>query len=1153
MKRFLGGAWLIEECGAWMPCGIMRAPPLAAHSSSEYSGRILACHARDPGSIPGPSVFIVSLAAFRGCCSGLTLLVEYHVAIVVTRVQFPADASTFFLWHFSPRNGAVNWKCTVLRPIVTHGILTASSTVVMDLSHPGLLTPTPHSLPPRLCAQYEFSVDMAGKAANLGQIDPTLLKRPSMAAPDSPDPKHLSFSSGLHGDKVLPSLLHIPSTHFISTFSFIGRFPFPLLRKVHPSTSRRLILYQLLLSSNGVLPRFRTSTDKVLSTMLYILCNGPLVLSDSLLNISVYTAGASNSNLVLMQTAPIWTAVAGALLCLCGTWISCRALRAVSQERKTVLAAFLALSKDAVRVEFRRLQRKEQLDDAASPSAPVIRSSSGLLRPTTDHHRTTRTVPPGGPGSLSSSASANWDAASTSSGRSSAASPSAKSVTSPSLTAKRCDFPPTVPEDPSLPPTPQPPSRPVTPSDDGGDAGSPTMMPIVWPPGSAKNPPEVFTELEEISDPSSADRTAGDPGSALLVPSGSLVDLLRTEGRIQGVGACSVASIVFHPLGGSPALHPHLGDPAKIRYLMPPALDGHDHRELRVGGGDLTKAAPRCHVAAGLGGDDHHHRDERTGKSHVVPDMDVGAEENGPTRPPNVTMTTIPGPREGQSGASSPSVGQPSDDDDTEQDRLRQAMRRDEHEETRSVEADPRKTDHAADETRVGRRMKHLEAMHVITPGVLVRVVVAAVGVSLLIFGSGFVGLGHAFKVATFQTQIAASGIQSTQIGLSANLVYQLVFNQSIAVAPAPSLLPEEAAALQDIFAGLDSRYGLLHRTRSSLRLAVKQIATEMFELHKVLTSGGASSRFGSLVLPAGLHSLTEMDITWYTTGSCWAWDLENNCAPGRIANWGPNGTLAGWYMDYIQALDRMVRYEDSADLTGLQDTAFIDTSYYDDLSEGLERITMLYGVAFDAALATQSSLEMVFFGISIGAVVLSYFFLFRVNLIGREVVKTALMRAFLPVASQGLAKGTGKGLPPMNVKELDDLRSAFLDRAVAARQAVAHSVSQAVRPASKLLRVPAMHEAYEAMVAALRHVFGAEERLMSRHGLPPASQKAHAREHAHFLEKVFECPLAALREDRPGALDLVVAQLADPTLALEHGPVMDIPLGRFLNRRGIY
>eukprot|EP00708_Paratrimastix_pyriformis_P003215 GAFH01001985.1.p2 GENE.GAFH01001985.1~~GAFH01001985.1.p2 ORF type:complete len:150 (+),score=55.48 GAFH01001985.1:534-983(+) len=149
-------------------------------------------------------------------------------------------------------------------------------------------------------------------------------------------------------------------------------------------------------------------------------------------------------------------------------------------------------------------------------------------------------------------------------------------------------------------------------------------------------------------------------------------------------------------------------------------------------------------------------------------------------------------------------------------------------------------------------------------------------------------------------------------------------------------------------------------------------------------------------------------------------------------------------------------------------------------------------------------------------------------------------MRALLPASAfEGLGKTSLKDLQLMNVKELDDHRAALVDLLNLARAAIAQ-----MRPNTEIV------DAYEAVLAALRQGFQAEERLMASHDAP--HQRSHRRDHQRFI-KLYEGPLEALRDASSGALDQVLAVLSDNSVLLVHGPQMDIPLGRYLNRRGVY
>ncbi|KAJ4454548.1 hypothetical protein PAPYR_10696 [Paratrimastix pyriformis] len=269
-----------------------------------------------------------------------------------------------------------------------------------------------------------------------------------------------------------------------------------------------------------------------------------------------------------------------------------------------------------------------------------------------------------------------------------------------------------------------------------------------------------------------------------------------------------------------------------------------------------------------------------------------------------------------------------------------------------------------------------------------------------------------------------------------------------------------------------------------------------------------------------------------------------------------------------------MTAYEEGVNLNN-HDYEFIDSAYTWDLSEGLDRITMLYGFAFDEALASQRALEIVFFSICLGALFISYLFLFRINLIKNEITKTALMRALLPSGAFQIGKDAWAAVGLMNVKSIDDMHANFIDLLNQVREAVGcmkpHKAVGCMKPHVSVtppclcvflcvdtvsLCVFCMKprkeilDAYAAFVSSMRQFFEAEEKLMEKYEAP--HRKAHCSDHRRWTE-FYMAPLVALREDRPEALNMVTEALGDTRLAGEHNPKMDIPLGRFLNRRGVY
>ncbi|KAJ4454676.1 hypothetical protein PAPYR_10580 [Paratrimastix pyriformis] len=154
-----------------------------------------------------------------------------------------------------------------------------------------------------------------------------------------------------------------------------------------------------------------------------------------------------------------------------------------------------------------------------------------------------------------------------------------------------------------------------------------------------------------------------------------------------------------------------------------------------------------------------------------------------------------------------------------------------------------------------------------------------------------------------------------------------------------------------------------------------------------------------------------------------------------------------------------------------------------------------------------------------------------------------------------------------MNVKALDELHATLLELINTAREAVA-----LMKPHQEIV------EAYEGLLVSLRQSFQEEERLMAKFNAPHS--KSHRRDHQRYLKLAhatatatacgaarvgvmwmllwgrgqYEAPLEVLQKsDGPEALEQLRTVLEDSSLALVHGAQMDAPLGRFLNRRGLY
>ncbi|KAJ4454673.1 hypothetical protein PAPYR_10577 [Paratrimastix pyriformis] len=917
------------------------------------------------------------------------------------------------------------------------------------------------------------------------------------------------------------------------------------------------------------------NSDPVLAQLMHVLLNGPLVLGMALVDMSIYTAAATGTNNMTMTSsqpqprrtsvschpqsplvmltmldmmAPLWTSLIGIVFLLGAATISLVALGRVSKERMAVLASFLSLPKDAIRSEYTRLQKKDGDGDGDESDASLT-DSAGRHKvhkhgrsPIPKHSGGDTVVAPGSEKTttLLPATEENEPEAAGAGGETSNGSGGETSGTTrrPLLAA------------PSPPPTPPltvaattrrpadvPGARLSAPSlvalggDDDSDGALPLVVPdtVVLGPGSAHPNPPLFGQLAQPMPPSVSTR--------------ELEPLTSVTGN-PDAGAPSATSNSEGDEEEQEQEEQEGGLPTSIAELLAMPMD--------------NPASPKSpHGSAEAANLRHRRRGSRTPKPPSSLKLSATARPTVAELAPCAESKCKEPPTPSAKGASTDTSGSP------------QAAQSDAAEAPAPIVA----------KEASAKRAKQLAGVRVLSTGLWVRVLVALVGVSLLVAGSGFVGFSQALRVSVFQSQVAASGftassgcwwglgagVRTTTAGIATNLVYQLVHNRTLGCAPSPDLSPQRVEAMQQ-WLTRDPMFASLNTDRALLRQLVQSANANFSASQRLLSYGG---QFGALYLPPGLHSLASRDDMWFHLDTCWMYALEE-CVPGRMAHWPVNSTLSN--LVSRPAVGRMVSYDEHTYDLFNKDFEFIDTAFTWDLNDGLDRITMLYRVAFENDLASQRDLEMC-----------SSVFLFRVNLVKGELTKTALMRALLPSSAfDSLGKTAWKSVQAMNVKAVDELHATLLELINTAREAVA-----LMKPHQEIV------EAYEALLMSLRQSFQEEERLMTKFNAPHA--KSHRRDHQRYLKLVrthpspsaispfaphtwahataattpsvpvggvwmllwgrgqYEAPLEALQSDGPEALEQLRTVLGDSSLALVHGAQMDAPLGRFLNRRGLY
>eukprot|EP00708_Paratrimastix_pyriformis_P005521 GAFH01004582.1.p1 GENE.GAFH01004582.1~~GAFH01004582.1.p1 ORF type:complete len:211 (-),score=52.40 GAFH01004582.1:43-675(-) len=208
------------------------------------------------------------------------------------------------------------------------------------------------------------------------------------------------------------------------------------------------------------------------------------------------------------------------------------------------------------------------------------------------------------------------------------------------------------------------------------------------------------------------------------------------------------------------------------------------------------------------------------------------------------------------------------------------------------------------------------------------------------------------------------------------------------------------------------------------------------------------------------------------------------------------------------------------------------------DLVDGTDRHSFILRKIYKDELTVAQNILFVFFPICAVTLMVSYFFFFRVNLVKGEMLKTGMMRALLPQAAFEAGHVSLSMITPMKISELDDLHTRLLE--------VLNETSDAIADAHPQ---PEIFGLLETILSLLHQSFEAEGRYMKRFKAP--KRKRHRLDHARVLGKYQEVMEMMIRR-RPDAVTALGQAIQDRTFS-KHSAQFDPPLGRFLNRHGVY
>ncbi|KAJ4455574.1 hypothetical protein PAPYR_9422 [Paratrimastix pyriformis] len=225
----------------------------------------------------------------------------------------------------------------------------------------------------------------------------------------------------------------------------------------------------------------------------------------------------------------------------------------------------------------------------------------------------------------------------------------------------------------------------------------------------------------------------------------------------------------------------------------------------------------------------------------------------------------------------------------------------------------------------------------------------------------------------------------------------------------------------------------------------------------------------------------------------------------------------------YTDSLLRILSTEDNDLTPSNPDFQMATAAFMWDLVDGTDRHSFILRKIYKDELTVAQNILFVFFPICAVTLMVSYFFFFRVNLVKGEMLKTGMMRALLPQA----AFGDLLYHPPTQ---------SFL-------------FNPAPPPTAHLPPPQEIFGLLETILSLLHQSFEAEGRYMKRFKAP--KRKRHRLDHARVLGKYQEVMEMMIRR-RPDAVTALGQAIQDRTFS-KHSAQFDPPLGRFLNRHGVY
>ncbi|KAJ4460022.1 hypothetical protein PAPYR_3734 [Paratrimastix pyriformis] len=456
-------------------------------------------------------------------------------------------------------------------------------------------------------------------------------------------------------------------------------------------------------------------------------------------------------------------------------------------------------------------------------------------------------------------------------------------------------------------------------------------------------------------------------------------------------------------------------------------------------------------------------------------------------------------------------------------------------------EARMREESTKAQEARALEKERILAKLSMFSASLVVRALFAIVGVGILMLCTGFIGLVQLKATEAYTQQMAAYGVRVSQVGQTNNLAFQLVHNRTLEFLPTAS--QEQSAPIRAIL-DADPRYPYAKTDRDLLRPLTQSALADLTALSRIISYGGV---FSGTVIPASLGQCPAEDALWFQPRACWLYQPER-CATDRMPGWPVNGTLNALMESYLQAIMALISMDDVEVTPANERFLFADTAFELDLPDGLDRVIGAYTEFVRTGLDSLLSFQVVFYSLSMVAILASYLFLFRIDLVQGELTKSALMRALIPAAA--FARTSRANITCMNVRMLDDLHWVGVSNNTFARQALDNRRPASHHPSPRTTASsPDIIEYLETSLTAVRQAQQEEERLMRQLKMP--NRAAHAKDHT-AVRTAYEGPLNALKAGKPDAMAQVEAVMRVRPL-ITHVTQLDAPLGRFLNQHGIF